>query len=86
MANTFNPADTIIRNGWETSAPGLQALALDGYHRLGPGGWMRYLPAGSGANLSARACILGATSAAILARSFSRSASVDSRFLPSFGR
>lgn len=38
MANTFNPADTIIRNGWEANAPGLQALTLDGYHRLGPGG------------------------------------------------
>ncbi len=38
MANTFNPADTIIRNGWETNGPGLQALMLDGYHRLGPGG------------------------------------------------
>lgn len=34
----FNPANTIIRNGWEDLAPGLPSATLDGYHRLGPGG------------------------------------------------
>ena len=30
----FNPANTIIRNGWEQLAPGVRAAILDGFHRI----------------------------------------------------
>lgn len=34
----FNPANTIITNGWEDLAPGLPSATLDGHHRLGAAG------------------------------------------------